>query len=306
MTNSNRILLIGADGQVGSELRRSLGVLGKVVAASLDGALGPRLDLTDRDALRSLIAETKPNAVVNAAAYTAVDMAESEPEVAAAVNAAAPALIAEELAATGTPIVHYSTDFVFDGTSGTPYRESDSPRPLSVYGQTKLDGEHALLDSDANALVLRTSWVYGLRGKNFLLTMLRLFHERDELGVVDDQIGTPTWARLLADVTAHLLGRTLSGNLDAEAIRGLYHVTGAGETSWYGFANAILEASGADCELKPIPTSDFPAPAKRPAYSVLDNSKLADTFGLSLPAWEQSLAQCLEDLTLRLPGRRNI
>jgi dTDP-4-dehydrorhamnose reductase len=291
-----RILLIGADGQVGWELRRTLAPLGEVVAASLGGEYGPRVDLADPRSLSSLVQESDPDAVVNAAAYTAVDKAESEGELAQRINAEAPGMIGGLLRDRGVPIVHYSTDFVFTGDAKRPYREDDEPGPLSVYGETKLGGEHSLLATGANAIVLRTSWVYGVRGANFLLTMLRLFGERDELRIVDDQIGAPTWSRMIAEVTSQILYRVLCGDLDVAEIKGVYHMTNAGETSWFKFARAILQASGGRCNLRPIPTSEYPAPAARPAYSVLDNTKLHATFGLALPHWEDALRQCLEDL----------
>lgn len=291
-----RILLFGADGQTGWELQRTLAPLGEVVAASLGGEFGPALDLADRSGLRRLIDEVRPDALVNAAAYTAVDRAERERDLALAVNAEAPALMGEALGARGTPIIHYSTDFVFDGTSKRPYREEDEPNPLNVYGETKLEGERRLLGTGANAVVLRTSWLYGVRGKNFLLTMLQLFQEREELRVVDDQIGAPTWSRMLAEVTAMVLGRMWESDGSRPPPRGLYHVTGAGETSWYGFARTILESSGLSCDLRPIASSEFPAPARRPAYSALDNGKLWRDLGLALPDWRVSLRHCFADL----------
>jgi dTDP-4-dehydrorhamnose reductase len=296
MTDHPRILLIGSDGQVGWELRRSLAPVGQVIAASLKGELGPSVDLVDAASVRRLFNETEPKAVVNAAAYTAVDKAEAEPELAQAINGDALALIAELAAHSGIPVLHYSTDFVFSGDTDRPYREDDVPEPRNVYGATKLAGERALLDSDADALVFRTAWVYGVRGRNFLLTMLDLFRERNDLSIVDDQIGTPTWSRMLAEVSALVLHRVFRGDLDIAEVRGLYHVTSGGATSWYGFADAIREATGNPCRLRPIPTSEYPAPARRPAYSVLDTSHFRATFGLSLPDWRQSLALCLEDL----------
>ena len=212
------------------------------------------------------------------------------------INAEALRLLGDLLRDRGVPVIHYSTDFVFSGEATRPYREDDAPGPLSVYGSTKLAGEQALLESGVPAIVLRTSWVYGVRGQNFLLTMLRLFAEKDELRVVDDQVGAPTWSRMLAEVTAQILHRVLRREVDLDRVTGLYHVTAGGETSWYGFAKAILEASGGACRLLPIPSSDYRSPARRPAYSVLDNTKLWETFGLALPDWRVSLAQCLEDL----------
>jgi len=295
-TSAPRILLIGADGQVGWELRRTLAPLGNVIAASIDGAYGPRVDLSDPRSLSSLVQESAPDAVVNAAAYTAVDKAESEGELAQRINAEAPGMLGGLLRDRGVPVIHYSTDFVFSGQTEHPYREDDEPGPLSVYGETKLGGEHSLMATGANAIVLRTSWVYGVRGANFLLTMLRLFGERDELHIVEDQVGAPTWSRMLAEVTAQILCRVMRGDLDVEQVKGIYHATNGGETSWHKFALAILEASGHRCNLLPIPTSKYPAPARRPAYSVLDNTKLRETFGLVLPDWKVSLHLCMEDL----------
>ncbi len=296
MSHFPRILLIGSDGQVGWELRRSLAPVGQVIAASLGGELGPSVDLLDNASVRRLFRETEPDMVVNAAAYTAVDKAEADGALAQAINADALGLIAELAAASRIPVVHYSTDFVFSGDTDRPYREEDPPNPVSVYGETKLAGERALLESDADALVFRTAWVYGVRGNNFLLTMLKLFRERTELRVVNDQIGTPTWSRMLAEVTAQILYRVAVGDLDMGRIKGLYHVTSAGATSWYGFAEAIREASQDRCRLVPIPTSEYPAPARRPAYSVLDTRRFRETFHLTLPDWRQSLSLCLADL----------
>ncbi|QGU33558.1 dTDP-4-dehydrorhamnose reductase [Thermochromatium tepidum] len=290
------LLLIGANGQVGWELRRTLASVGEVIAASLEGEYGPTIDLMDPQALARLIEDSRPDALINAAAYTAVDKAERDRATAQRVNAEAVGEMGALLAERGTPIIHYSTDFVFSGTLGRPYTEDDQPDPLNVYGETKLDGERALRDSGARALIFRTSWVYGARGQNFLLTMRRLFQEREELRVVDDQIGSPTWSRMLAEVTAQVLYRVLSGDLDLDRIGGLYHLTGSGQISWYGFAQAILEATGARTRLIPIPSSEYQAPARRPAFSVLDNTRFEETFGLRMPDWRLSLAQCLEEL----------
>lgn len=299
-----RILLIGADGQVGWELRRTLTPLGHLIAASLDGAWGPRADLTDPDSTRGLIRDTAPDAIVNAAAYTAVDKAEEEGEPARRINADAPALLGDSARERGIPLIHYSTDFVFSGAGERPYREDDEPGPLNLYGKTKLGGEQSLTATGADAVILRTSWVYGVRGGNFLLTMLRLFGEQEELRIVDDQIGAPTWSRMLAEVTAQILHRILRDDLEPEQVRGIYHVTNGGRTSWFGFARAILALSGRSCRLLPIPSREYPTPARRPAYSVLDNTKLRETFGLALPDWEVSLRQCLEDLG-RLSSKQN-
>jgi len=292
-----RILLIGANGQVGWELRRSLAPLGELVAASLEGEHGPKLDLSSPEDLTRVVQEVAPDAVVNAAAYTAVDRAESEEGLAHRINAEPLRVLGTLLRGRRVPVIHYSTDFVFSGAAKRPYREDDEPGPLNVYGATKLAGERLLLESGVPAVILRTSWVYGVRGQNFLLTMLRLFAERDELRVVDDQVGAPTWSRMLAEVTAQVLHRLLRGEVDAERVSGLYHATASGETSWYGFAKTILESSGGACRLLPIPSSEYRSPARRPAYSVLDNAKLWETFGLALPDWRLSLAQCLEDLS---------
>ncbi len=297
MTHSSvpRILLIGSDGQVGWELRRALAPVGQVIAASLTGQDGPAVDLSQPESVHQLFDTTAPDVVVNAAAYTAVDRAESEPALALAINGTAVAIMAERAATRGIPVVHYSTDFVFSGDTDHPYREDDEPQPLNVYGQTKLAGERALLDSDAPALIFRTAWVYGRRGSNFLLTMRRLFREQSELRVVNDQFGTPTWSRLLAEVTAQILYRVLQGDLDLARVQGLYHVTGAGATSWLSFAEAIRDLSGDECRLLPIASAEYQAPARRPAYSVLDTSRFRTTFGLTLPDWRHSLALCLAD-----------
>ncbi|TVQ89891.1 MAG: dTDP-4-dehydrorhamnose reductase [Chromatiaceae bacterium] len=294
-----RILLIGSDGQVGWELRRTLAPVGQVIAASLHGHDGPAVDLLKPASVRKLFSDTNPDCVVNAAAYTAVDKAEQEPARAQAINADAVSLIGELAAAAGRPVLHYSTDFVFSGATERPYREDDPPQPLSVYGRTKLAGEQALFDSGADALVFRTAWLYGVRGSNFLLTMLNLFRERSELRVVDDQIGTPTWSRMLAEVSAQVLHRIFTGDLTLTEVKGLYHITAAGATSWFGFAEAIGTATGNRCQVLPIPTSEYPAPARRPAYSVLDTSRFRRTFALTLPDWRQSLPLCLADLPRR-------
>ncbi len=289
------LLLIGADGQLGWELQRTLAPLGHLARATLDGRWEQAVNLADAESIARLIRETQPDVVINAAAYTAVDKAETELDLAQRINGDAPGLIGRLVAERRVPVLHYSTDFVFSGASDRPYREDDEPGPINVYGITKLDGENRLLDSGTPALILRTSWVYGRYGHNFLLTMQRLLQERDELKVVDDQIGAPTWSRLLAEVSAQVLYRVLSGDIDLEHHSGLYQVTGAGQTSWWGFAKAIQKASGASCKLLPIASREYPTPAKRPAYSVLDNGKLLETFGLALPDWEVSLAMCLAE-----------
>ncbi len=293
------LLVIGSTGQLGWELVRALAPLGRVVGASLEGRAGPTVDLSQPDSLANLIAAVKPDALINASAYTAVDKAEEERELAALINAEAVGEMGRLAAGRGIPVIHYSTDFVFSGDADHPYREDDVAIPLGVYGESKLAGEQALADSGADHLIFRTSWVYGVRGQNFMLTIRRLFRECEELRVVDDQIGAPTWSRMLAEATAQVAGRALYAGLDLPSLSGIYHMSAAGSTSWYGFARAILEGSRLDCRLTPVPTSEYPTPARRPAYSVLDNSRVAQTFGLALPDWRAGLAQCLDDLSER-------
>jgi dTDP-4-dehydrorhamnose reductase len=283
-----RILLTGAGGQVGWELQRTLAPLGEVIAA--DRTV---LDLADTAGIRRTVAAIAPDLIVNPAAYTAVDQAESEPGLANAINAVAPG----ELAACGIPLVHFSTDYVYDGKKPDAYTEADAPNPLGVYGASKLAGDQAVLQSGAPHLILRTSWVYGLRGRNFLLTMQRLARERDTLAVVNDQFGAPTWSRLIAEATALTIARWLD-RPDQNATSGIYHLSCGGRTSWHGFAAAILaRLAGTEtnlARLKAIPTSGYPTPAARPANSRLNNDKLEATFGVRLPGWENALALCLE------------
>ncbi|MGD8310422.1 MAG: dTDP-4-dehydrorhamnose reductase [Chromatiales bacterium] len=290
-----RILVLGGTGQVGWELQRSLAPLGEVVAASRHGGAGAAVDLARPETLAPLIDRHRPGLVVNAAAYTAVDGAESDEAVARRVNAEAVGELGRLAADHAIPLIHYSTDFVFDGRARRPYTEADEPAPLGAYARTKLEGERALLASGATALIFRTGWVYGLHGRNFLLTMLRLFREREEVRVVDDQIGAPTWSRLLAEATAQVLAQWRAGAWRFGERGGIYHLSAGGQTSWYGFAAAILERSGLDCRLVPIPTQDYPTPARRPPWSVLDNGRFRDTFGLALPDWRISLEQCMGD-----------
>ena len=275
-----RILLTGARGQVGWELRRTLACLGEVVA--LDSRT---LNLADADAVRRTVRDVAPRIIVNAAAYTAVDKAESEPELARAVNALAPGILAEEAGRLGALLVHYSTDYVFDGAKAAPYSEDDPPRPINAYGRSKLAGEQAIQAVGCRHLIFRTSWVYGLRGQNFLRTLQRLAKEKDQISIVADQIGAPTWSRMIAGATA----LALRGELPD----GIYHMTSAGSTSWHGFAQAILAAQGWAGRLDPIPARDYPLPAQRPANSRLDNGKLAAVCGLALPEWRLALALCL-------------
>lgn len=286
-----KVLITGANGQVGWELQRALAPLGDVLA------LGhAQLDLTDADAIRQVLRHTAPDLIVNAAAYTAVDRAEQEPDLAQAVNGIAPGILAQEAQHLNAALVHYSTDYVFDGSKGAPYEEIDATNPQSVYGASKLAGEKAIAAVNCAHLILRTSWVYGARGKNFLLTMQRLARERDELRVVDDQIGAPTWSRMLAEATLLLLGQCLHKNSVTEALRdqgGLYHLSAAGQTSWFGFASAVVQAMETQPRMTPIATAEYPLPAARPAYSVLSNDKVSRHFGVVLPDWRQSLGQCL-------------
>ncbi|WP_324778846.1 dTDP-4-dehydrorhamnose reductase [Thiobacillus sedimenti] len=295
MTPARRILLTGARGQVGWELRRTLSPLGEIVA--LDSSA---LNLADVDAVRRTVRELAPDVIVNPAAYTAVDKAEGDAERAHAVNAVAPGVLAEEAARRGALLVHYSTDYVFDGGGDTPWREDGACGPLNVYGATKLAGERAIAATGCRHLVFRTSWVYGARGSNFLLTMRRLMRERPELKIVADQIGAPTWCRDLAEATALVLGQIVSpANGFAAAVPwGVYHMTNAGETSWHGFAEAIqaldeFDETWVPSRLVPIPSSDYPTPARRPLNSRLDNGKLERTFGVRLQDWRAALALCL-------------
>jgi dTDP-4-dehydrorhamnose reductase len=288
-------LLAGPSGQVGWELQRSLAPLGEVIA--LDRS---RLDLSQPDLLRETVRAIAPDAIVNAAAYTAVDRAESEPELARAINAIAPGVLAEEAQRLDAILVHYSTDYVFDGTKSEPYVETDPTNPLNVYGRTKLEGERAIGASGCRHLTLRTSWVYGARGSNFLLTMLRLARERrTALRIVDDQIGAPTWARDIAQATAALLARPA---LAARGAEGLYHLTASGSTSWYGFAQAIFGSPEmarlgvVAPAIEAIPTSAYPTPARRPANSRLDCGQLFSRAGVRLAAWDNPLARCLAEV----------
>ena len=291
-----RILLTGASGQVGWELARTLAPLGHVVAPARDV-----LDLADARSIQRVYRAVAPALVVNAGAHTAVDRAESEPELAHAVNATAPGVLAEEAAREGVPIVHFSTDYVFDGEKGSPYTEDDPAFPLGVYGRTKREGEEAVVGTGGSYLVLRTGWVYGTRGHNFLRTILRLARGRDELRVVDDQIGAPTWSRMLAEGTAAVLSgfRTSRGwNLPLDA-SGVYHMSAGGSTSWHGFARAILAGDPLRDEHRcreviPISSGEYPTPAVRPRYTVLSTERAAGVFGVALPDWREQLKLCLE------------
>jgi len=293
MTPRAKILLTGSRGQVGWELARSLSTLGEIVALDSD-----RLDLTDIDAIRRTVAEIKPRIIVNPAAHTAVDKAESEPQLAHAINAAAPAILAEEAEKIGALLVHYSTDYVFDGSGDAAWLEDAAKGPLNVYGASKLAGEQAIQANCQRHLIFRTSWVYGARGANFLLTMRRLMRERPELKIVADQIGAPTWCRSLADATAQILAQVGAANRGADKPQpwGVYHMTNTGETSWHGFAAAIQAFDAAEniASLLPIPSSEYPTPARRPLNSRLDNEKLARVFSIRLPDWREALRLCMD------------
>jgi dTDP-4-dehydrorhamnose reductase len=290
-----KILLLGKNGQVGWELQRSLAVLGHVVALDRQGD-GPLVgNLQDLAGLARTVHAVRPDVIVNAAAYTAVDKAESEPDVARAINAEAPGVLAREAAHVGAWLVHYSTDYVFDGSGTAPWAEDAPTGPLSVYGSTKLAGEHAIRASGCQHLIFRTSWVYAARGNNFAKTMLRVAKERDDLRVVADQVGAPTGAELLADATAHAV-RTARGNA---GLSGTYHVAAAGETSWWEYARFVIEharAAGAPIRVAPdavlpIRTVDYPTPAARPLNSRLATGNFTQTFGLRLPPWREGVAR---------------
>ncbi len=292
------ILLTGKNGQVGFELQRALAPLGKVYAVG-----SAECDLSDASALRALIQSVKPQLIVNPAAYTAVDRAESEPDKARAVNAVAPGVMGEEAQRLGAAVVHFSTDYVFDGNQPTPYKETDAVGPQSVYGQTKLDGERALAQATPHHVILRTSWVVGAHGGNFAKTMLRLAAERDELKVVADQFGAPTSAALLADVTAHLARQVQREGAKAFPF-GTYHLAAGGETSWHEYAQFVIgEAVKAGQLIKatpdrvlPIPASAYPTPAKRPQNSRMDTSHIQSTFGLQLPPWQHGVSHILQQI----------
>ncbi|WP_300716627.1 dTDP-4-dehydrorhamnose reductase [Hydrogenophaga sp.] len=297
-----KVLLLGRNGQVGWELQRSLAPLGELVALDRhsrleDGGCG---DLNDLDGLRETVRRLRPDVIVNAAAHTAVDKAESEPELAHALNATAPGALAEAAHAVGALLVHYSTDYVFDGSGTAPWTEDAATGPLSVYGQTKLEGEQLIEASGARHLIFRTSWVYAARGANFAKTMLRLAMERERLTVIDDQFGAPTGAELIADVTAHAIRQTLR----SDAGGGVHHLAAAGETTWNGYARFVLETARAlqpDRSLKaqdvaPVPTSAFPTPAQRPLNSRLDTARLRSTFGLNLPHWQRGVRRMLAEI----------
>ncbi|TAN71699.1 MAG: dTDP-4-dehydrorhamnose reductase [Gallionella sp.] len=294
-----KILLLGKSGQVGWELQRSLAPLGELIALDHDSRelCG---NLTDLEGIAQTVRSVAPDVIVNAAAHTAVDKAESEPELARAINALAPGVLAREARRCNAWLIHYSTDYVFDGSGDQPWLETDATGPLSVYGTTKLEGDQLIRQSACQHLIFRTSWVYGAHGGNFAKTMLRLARERDSLSVIDDQIGAPTGADLLADVTAHAI-RTARQRPE---VSGLYHLVAGGETSWHGYASFVLDfARRAGVTLKvahdathPVPTSAFPTPARRPHNSRLDTTKLRNTFDLSTPVWQTGVARMLAEI----------
>lgn len=294
-----RLLVTGANGQVGWELARSLMPLGKVVA--LDRT---RCDLARPDTLPTVIREIRPNVIVNAAAYTAVDKAEQEEAVATTINGTAVGVLAEEARKANALLIHYSTDYAFDGKKPEPYTEDDIPNPINAYGRSKLAGEEATAQSGCDYLVLRTTWIYAARGRNFVRTILRLARERDELNIVADQFGAPTWARNVADATAHIACQAQQERATEKFLPGIYNLTAYGRTNWYEFAREILHhpairtlfAASRSPNLIPIPTEAYPLPASRPKNSCLDGSKFRDRFGLELPYWEHGLSECLNGI----------
>ena len=295
-----KILLLGKNGQVGWELQRSLAVLGEVVALDFDSPGPLKADFSNPESLSATVRAVAPQIIVNAAAHTAVDKCESEPGLARALNATAPAVLAREAKASGAWLLHYSTDYVFDGSGSTPWVEDSPTGPLNVYGASKLEGEQAIRASGCQHLILRTSWVYAARGSNFAKTMLELGAERERLSVIDDQFGAPTGAELLADISTHAL-RTA---LQRAEVAGTYHAVAQGETSWHGYARHVIafaRAAGkpikvAQAAIEPVPTSAFPTPAKRPANSRMNTHKLRDTFGLALPAWQLGVDRMLSEV----------
>ena len=284
-----KILICGQHGQVSRELQQRLQGLGELIVLGRD-----QLDLANAEQIRQRVRAHRPSLIINAAAHTAVDQAESEPDAAFAINAIAPGILAEEAKALGIPLIHYSTDYVFDGSKPAPYTEADTPNPLGVYGQSKLAGEQAIAAVGGQYLVLRTSWVYSNHGKNFLLTMQRLLQEKPQMRIVADQIGAPTWAGSIANSTLALIERWQAGTAGEW---GVYHLTAQGETSWFGFAEAIgehLRKQGKACaELEAIPSSAYPTPAQRPLNSRLDCSRLQQQWHVSQPQWQDALRECL-------------
>lgn len=301
-----KIVIVGRNGQLAWEANGQFQGLGQIICLGR-----PELDLLDLNGVREEIRRIKPTVIVNAAAYTAVDQAESEPEAAMKINFEAPAAMAEEAKRLGALFITYSTDYVFDGKSATPYSETDPPAPLNAYGASKLSGERAVEAVGGSYLIFRTSWVYGARGKNFLKTILKLAAERPELKIVNDQVGAPTWSRDLADATGKIIEQLVAQSSSARSSigetlgerRGIYHMTSSGSVSWFGFAAAILEEMGKRglsrgnlAKLVPIPSSEYPTPAARPHNSRLCNHKLKNAFGVTLPPWRESLAAVMDEL----------
>ena len=298
-----KILLFGRGGQVGWELQRSLSVLGEVIALDFDAAQNPQGlcgSFSDLAGLAETVRAVKPDVIVNAAAHTAVDKAESEPDFARSLNALAPGVLAAEAQKIGAWLIHYSTDYVFNGSGTAPWQETDSTGPLSVYGQTKLEGEQAAATNPKH-ITLRTSWVYATRGGNFAKTMLRLASERESLTVIDDQFGAPTSAEMLADVTAHVIRAALA----KPELAGLYHCVASGETNWHGYARFVLQTvqalgqtlkAGPD-QVAATSTASYPTPAQRPLNSRLNTTKLQEAFGLTLPHWQTGVARMLTEIT---------
>jgi dTDP-4-dehydrorhamnose reductase len=295
-----KILLLGKNGQVGWELQRALAPLGELVALDFDSPGPLSADFSKPESLAATVRAVAPDIIVNSAAHTAVDKAESEPDLARALNATSPGVLAREAAATGAWLMHYSTDYVFDGSGSTPWTETSPTGPLSVYGATKLEGEDAIRASGCRHLIFRTSWVYAARGGNFAKTMLKLAKERDALTVIDDQVGSPTGADLLADLTAHALRVAIA----RPELAGTYHAVAQGETSWHGYARHVIEFARATGQpikvaadaVHAVPTSAFPTPARRPGNSRMDTRKLRDSFGVALPSWQTGVERMLTEV----------
>lgn len=294
-----KILLFGRNGQIGWELNRSLLPLGEIAALGREDA-----DLSNPESLREIVQTIKPDVIINAAAYTAVDKAEEEEELASVVNGVAPGILAQEAKKINALLVHYSTDYVFDGTKGRPYVETDQPNPINAYGRTKLAGEQAIQSSGCEYLIIRTAWVYSARGSNFLLTILRLASQKQELSIVDDQIGAPTWARNIADITASVVLASNKQRLKGGFLSGIYNVASAGVISWFDFARAIVEIATTQgaCggllvdQVNPISTENYPTAAKRPLYSVLSTDKIQSHFGFSSIEWKRALECCIASI----------
>jgi len=291
-----KILLFGKVGQLGWELNRSLQPLGDIVALDIG-----EVDFSKPESLRQIVRDINPDVICNAVAYTAVDKAEEEEELAMKINGISPGVLAEEASRVNALLVHYSTDYVFDGTKTSPYVETDKPNPLNAYGRTKLAGEIAVQSSGCDYLIFRTSWVYASRANNFMLTMLKLAQEKEELSIVSDQIGAPTSARLIADTTILCVQQALKEKCEGVFLSGLYHLTATGKTSWCGFTEEIVKLSRNSLniklkELNPILTSDYPTPAQRPMNSQLAQAKLESTFTIEIPDWQKALSLCIEDL----------